>query len=85
MLKYMNGSSVKLNSHFSLLGSKAALELTKKEGEFQDLITWDQLTVAARETLNSDALDGNVWLSNKDEVPFKDDIFVDRLEDAYPW
>ncbi|KAF1795056.1 Necrosis inducing protein [Phytophthora cactorum] len=85
MLKYINGSSIKLDSYFSLVGSKAALQLTKEAGETQDLITWDQLTVAARDTLNSDALDGNVWLTNKDEVPFKDSIFMKRLEDAFPF
>ncbi|KAK1942621.1 hypothetical protein P3T76_006120 [Phytophthora citrophthora] len=85
MLKYVDGNSIKFDSHFSLLGNKAALQLTKEAGERQDLITWDQLTVAARDTLNGDALDGNAWFTTKDEVPFKDDIFVKRLQDAFPF
>ncbi|ETM00501.1 hypothetical protein L917_02783 [Phytophthora nicotianae] len=85
MLKYVDGSSIKLDSYFSFMGNKAALQLTKEHGETQDLITWDQLTVAARDTLNSDALDGNVWLTNKDEVPFNDDIFMQRLKNAFPF
>jgi hypothetical protein len=85
MLKYVDGSSVKLESYFSVLGNKAALRLTKEGGEKQDLITWDQLTVAARDTLNGDALDGNVLLTDNDEVPFKDDIFMQRLQDAFPF
>ncbi|EEY67239.1 NPP1-like protein [Phytophthora infestans T30-4] len=85
MLKYIHGSSIKLDSYFSFLGSKAALQLTKETGEIQDLITWDQMTVSARYTLNSDALDGNVWLTNIDEVPFKDTIFLKRLANAFPF
>ncbi|KAJ8575704.1 hypothetical protein ON010_g3508 [Phytophthora cinnamomi] len=84
LLKYMDGTSVKLESHYSVLGNKAALELTKDSGEFQDLITWGQLPVPARDALNGDAFDVR-YLFSKFEMPLKDSVFMSVLNKAYPW
>ncbi|OWZ20167.1 hypothetical protein PHMEG_0005451 [Phytophthora megakarya] len=48
------------------------------DGEFPDLIMWDQLTDAARGTLNDNKNFGDV------EVPFNDEHFQDHLEKAWP-
>ncbi|KAF1783425.1 Necrosis inducing protein [Phytophthora cactorum] len=49
------------------------------DGEYQDLIVWEQLTDAARVALND--------LNNfgKAEVPFNDEYFEDRLAEAWPF
>ncbi|KAG2770332.1 hypothetical protein JG687_00010189 [Phytophthora cactorum] len=53
--------------------------LSSWDGEYQDLIVWEQLTDAARVALND--------LNNfgKAEVPFNDEYFEDRLAEAWPF
>ncbi|GMF12909.1 unnamed protein product [Phytophthora lilii] len=79
MLKYLDGTSVKLDSHYSLLGNKQALQLTKESGEFQDLITWGQLTVEARNVLNGDAFDVKYFFSTF-KMPLKDEVFYEHSQ-----
>ncbi|ETP22305.1 hypothetical protein F441_04355 [Phytophthora nicotianae CJ01A1] len=54
------------------------LKLAEWDGEYQDLIMWEQLTDAARAALNDSANFGNA------EVPFSDEHYEDHLEKAWP-
>ncbi|ETM36676.1 hypothetical protein L914_16686, partial [Phytophthora nicotianae] len=49
------------------------------DGEYQDLIMWEQLTDAARAALNDDNNFGRA------EVPFSDTHYKDHLENAWPF
>ncbi|KAG7395653.1 hypothetical protein PHYBOEH_003372 [Phytophthora boehmeriae] len=51
---------------------------TTTAGDFQDLIMWDQLTDAARAALNTTDF-------GKAKVPFIDENFSEKLEDAWPF
>ncbi|OWZ10135.1 Necrosis inducing protein NPP1 [Phytophthora megakarya] len=82
--KYVNGSSVKIESYQSGWGFRAALQLTKKEGETQDLIMWDQLTDEAREALSSDVFDLELLFSTI-RMPLTDDAFTKVLKEAWPF
>ncbi|OWY99136.1 Necrosis inducing protein NPP1 [Phytophthora megakarya] len=85
--RHLDGSSVKLDSYNGRGFPKPRLQLTEERGEFQDLITWEQLTDEARDAL-SDAEFGG-WLmsklTTKRDMPLKDGIFEERLEDAWPF
>ncbi|ETO65308.1 hypothetical protein F444_17367, partial [Phytophthora nicotianae P1976] len=49
------------------------------DGEYQDLIMWEQLTDAARAALNDDNNFGRA------EVPFSDTHYKEHLENAWPF
>ncbi|ETL26488.1 hypothetical protein L916_19853 [Phytophthora nicotianae] len=55
-----------------------SLQLAQWDGEYQDLITWEQLTDAARVALNDNAKFGTA------EVPFSDTHYEDHLDNAWP-
>ncbi|OWZ18185.1 Necrosis inducing protein NPP1 [Phytophthora megakarya] len=82
--KYLDESSVKIDSYKSVWNIKAALRLTEKEGESQDLIMWDQLTDEAREALNSDVFNVELLMSTV-PMPLKDSAFVKTLKKAWPF
>ncbi|POM64636.1 Necrosis inducing-like protein NPP1 type [Phytophthora palmivora] len=81
---YVDGSSVKLDSYKSFWGLNAALRLTEKGGDNQDLIMWDQLTDEAREALNGEAFDIKILFSTI-QMPLKDEIFMKTLEKVWPF
>uniref|UniRef100_H3G7M7 Necrosis inducing-like protein NPP1 type n=1 Tax=Phytophthora ramorum TaxID=164328 RepID=H3G7M7_PHYRM len=51
--RFLDGSSVKLNSYRGYGFPKPRLQFTQIDGEFQDLITWEQLTEEARDALST--------------------------------
>ncbi|KAG3166009.1 hypothetical protein PC129_g20065, partial [Phytophthora cactorum] len=53
-------------------------ELKTWDGEYQDLIMWEQLTDAARVALNDSKNFGRA------EVPFSDEHYEDHLDKAWP-
>ncbi|GMF54059.1 unnamed protein product [Phytophthora fragariaefolia] len=82
--KYVtDGTAVKFDSYYSFWGSKLGVRTTTKTGETQDLIIWEQLTEEARTGL-SDA-DFGVEGSFKVVMPMLDDVFEDKLQNAYPF
>ncbi|KAK1942620.1 hypothetical protein P3T76_006119 [Phytophthora citrophthora] len=83
--KYVvDGTTVKFDSYASFWTGKMAIQLTKKEGETQDLITWEQLTDEARTVLSGAAFEAESTFS-KIVVPLKDDVFSSILKEAYPF
>ncbi|KAG2511018.1 hypothetical protein JM18_008267 [Phytophthora kernoviae] len=79
--KYVDDSSVKLDSYVDFWWSgKASLRLTEDTGETQDLIQWDQLTDAARESLSSFDFDEALWNTKKIKMPLKDGVFTKNLK-----
>ncbi|ETN07664.1 hypothetical protein PPTG_13004 [Phytophthora nicotianae INRA-310] len=77
---YVNGSSTSIRiSHSSgFFFGPASLDLSTRDGDYQDLIMWKQLTEEARKALNSANF-------GKSVVPFNDDNFEDMLEKAWPF
>eukprot|EP00644_Phytophthora_capsici_P006524 jgi/Phyca11/118674/e_gw1.36.305.1 len=83
--KYViDGTTVKFDSYVSFWASKQAIRLTKKEGEAQDLITWEQLTQEARTALSEADFKAESTFS-KVVMPLKDDVFSSILKKAYPF
>ncbi|KAG6944494.1 hypothetical protein JG688_00017048 [Phytophthora aleatoria] len=73
----LNGSSVKLDCD-NTLDYGYTLNETKKTGETQDLIMWNQLTDAARSALQ--------WTDfNGLSAPIGDGKFDELIENAYPF
>ncbi|GMF12903.1 unnamed protein product [Phytophthora lilii] len=83
--KYVvDGTTVKFDSYLSFWGSKLGVRLTKKSGDTQDLITWEQLTDEARTALSEADFDVD-WSTRKVVMPFDDEVFTDKLKKAYPF
>ncbi|CEG44167.1 NLP-like protein [Plasmopara halstedii] len=76
----VNGTTVLLKSHKSLMSARLALDLTEKSGEKEDLITWEELTPEARAALSS--VKRTEATANS---PLQDNKFFSLLEKAYPW
>ncbi|OWY96808.1 hypothetical protein PHMEG_00032830 [Phytophthora megakarya] len=55
------------------------MDFSSWDGEFQDLIMWEQLTDAARGALN----DSNNF--EDAEIPFNDENYEDHLDKAWPF
>ncbi|KAL4166276.1 hypothetical protein KRP22_013541 [Phytophthora ramorum] len=83
--RFLDGSSVKLDSYRGYGYPKPRLQFTQEEGEFQDLITWEQLTEEARDALSTADFDGPLFKKKKRKMPLKDGIFEFRLKDAWPF
>ncbi|KAG6623571.1 NPP1-like protein [Phytophthora cinnamomi] len=83
--KYLDGSSVKLDSYFGFSFPKPKLRFTELEGQTQDLITWEQLTDEARDALTNANFDSLVIKTMGKQMPLKDDVFYARLKDAWPF
>ncbi|OWZ18188.1 Necrosis inducing protein NPP1 [Phytophthora megakarya] len=79
-----DGTTIKFDSYLSILMGKQALQLTKTEGETQDLITWEQLTDEARNNLNEFDFESK-WSFSKVVMPLKDEEFTKKLKKAYPF
>uniref|UniRef100_H3GF80 Necrosis inducing-like protein NPP1 type n=1 Tax=Phytophthora ramorum TaxID=164328 RepID=H3GF80_PHYRM len=83
--KYVvDGTTVKFDSFRSFWGSKMGVKLTTKEGEMQDLITWEQMTEEARTALTDADFDVD-WSVRKVVMPMSDDVFMTKLKKAYPF
>jgi len=83
--KYViDGTTVKFDSYKSFWGSKQAIRLTTKEGETQDLVTWEPLTEQARTALTDADFDVSYSLK-KVVMPLADDAFAERLKKSYPF
>ncbi|ETI54141.1 hypothetical protein F443_03018 [Phytophthora nicotianae P1569] len=80
----IDGTTVKFDSYNSFWGSKQGVRLTKKSGDTQDLITWEQLSKQARTALSEADFDVQ-WTLKKVVMPLKDGAFTDRLQKAYPF
>ncbi|KAG3140191.1 hypothetical protein PI124_g17551 [Phytophthora idaei] len=80
----IDGTTIKFDSYGSFWGSKQGVRLTKKSGNLQDLITWEQLSEEARTALSEADFDVN-WSLKKVVMPLKDDAFSERLQKAYPF
>ncbi|KAF4316672.1 hypothetical protein BBO99_00009022 [Phytophthora kernoviae] len=83
---YINGSSVKLESYVGDMSpTSEPIQETLDAGETQDLIQWDQLTDAARESLSSfDFAEGEPSFRHHD-MPLEDSVFNETLKNAYPF
>ncbi|OWZ00956.1 Necrosis inducing protein NPP1 [Phytophthora megakarya] len=83
--KYViNGTTIKFDSYISMLMGKQALQLTKKEGETQDLIAWEQLTDEARNSLSEFDFESS-WSFSEVVMPLKDEEFTAKLKKACPF
>ncbi|KAE9318108.1 hypothetical protein PF008_g18572 [Phytophthora fragariae] len=80
----IDGTTVKFDSYRSFWGSKQGVRLTTKSGDTQDLITWEQLTEEARIGLSDADLDV-YWSMRKVVMPLADDVFMEKLKNAYPF
>ncbi|OWZ07684.1 hypothetical protein PHMEG_00019894 [Phytophthora megakarya] len=72
------GSNTTLRFAYTIIFGSAFMTFSNSDGDFQDLIMWEQLTDAARAALNDNNNFGSA------EVPFNDDHYESRLEKAYP-
>ncbi|OWY98532.1 hypothetical protein PHMEG_00030685 [Phytophthora megakarya] len=73
---YGSNTSLRFEYDTGLFGG-SYLDFATFDGEYQDLIMWEQLTDAARGALN----DGNNFGSA--EVPFSDEHYQNHLDNAY--
>ncbi|OWY92226.1 Necrosis inducing protein NPP1, partial [Phytophthora megakarya] len=83
--KHLDGSSVKLKFHAvpSEFGrGKQGLWPVEDAGEFQDLICWNQLTEAARQTLSTYHFS---FTNDMSTFPLKDDVFPRLLNATWPF
>ncbi|KAF4035803.1 Necrosis inducing protein (NPP1) [Phytophthora infestans] len=62
-----------------------AVKYTEDAGEFQDLITWDQLSDLARDALVKTDWDETLFNVARVKMPMKDGVFVEKLNGAYPF
>ncbi|OWZ18788.1 Necrosis inducing protein NPP1 [Phytophthora megakarya] len=83
--KFVDGSSIKLRSDVSFWGSTGVLKFTTTRGELQNLITWEQLTDEARDSLSEFELNVNAIEQKHAQVPFTDNVFRKHLEAGWPF
>ncbi|KAE9040343.1 hypothetical protein PR003_g5028 [Phytophthora rubi] len=83
--QYVDGSSVKVEYYYNHLIGNTALRLTEDAGEFQDLITWEQLSKLARYSLNHTDWDDTLFNAAGVKMPLKDGVFEELLEKAWPF
>ncbi|RLN52063.1 hypothetical protein BBJ29_007231 [Phytophthora kernoviae] len=83
MAKYLDGDSLKVEYYSDAVVASTALRLTKTKGEFQDLVTWDQLPDAARSALIDTDWDTTLFNTGA-KFPLKDSVFNETLAKACP-
>ncbi|KAG1702254.1 hypothetical protein DVH05_010044 [Phytophthora capsici] len=83
--EFLDDSRVKLESYRGFSYPRPKLRFTTHVGETQDLITWEQLTVEAREALSNAEFDSGLIKTTRREMPLKDGVFEKRLKDAWPF
>ncbi|POM66186.1 Hypothetical protein PHPALM_17993 [Phytophthora palmivora] len=74
---YIYGSNTSLRFEYKVLFG-TCLFFGYVDGEYQDLVMWEQLTDAARGALNDNDNFGEA------EVPFNEDNYEKHLENAWP-
>nr|AUD40038.1 Nep1-like protein Pc129485 [Phytophthora capsici] len=82
---YVDGDSVKLEYYYNHLLGSTSLQLTEDTGEFQDLITWDELSKLARYSLNHTDWDETLFDLAGLKMPLKDGVFQELLDKAWPF
>ncbi|KAF1786947.1 hypothetical protein Pcac1_g28250 [Phytophthora cactorum] len=75
---YIYGSNTSLRFQYQIDLGSPYLNFASWDGEYQDLIMWEQLTDAARVALNDSKNFGRA------EVPFSDEHYEDHLDKAWP-
>ncbi|KAL3659061.1 hypothetical protein V7S43_015945 [Phytophthora oleae] len=75
---YIYGSNTSLRFEYKTSDLTPYMDFSPWDGEYQDLIMWEQLTDAARVALNDSESFG------KAEVPFSDEHYEDHLDNAWP-
>ncbi|KUF90201.1 hypothetical protein AM588_10002589 [Phytophthora nicotianae] len=83
--RYVDGDSVKLKYYYNHLLGSTSLQLTEATGEFQDLITWDELSKLARYSLNHTDWDETLFNLAGLKMPLKDGVFDELLNKAWPF
>ncbi|EEY56775.1 NPP1-like protein [Phytophthora infestans T30-4] len=78
------GSHIKLESYSTFWSAKQGLRLTKKKGDIQDLIQWEQLPKAAQTALNDADFDTDK-AKTPVVVPFNDNYFQEKVAASYPF
>ncbi|POM66780.1 Hypothetical protein PHPALM_17303 [Phytophthora palmivora] len=75
---YIYGSNTSLRFEYNLGFATPYLDFAPWDGEYQDLIMWEQLSNATRAALNDDKN------FKRAEVPFSDEHYEDHLDKAWP-
>ncbi|CAI5727027.1 hypothetical protein KXD40_002370 [Peronospora effusa] len=83
--RYMNGTSLKVEYYFEDILGTTALKLTEDSGEFQDLITWDQLSELARYSLSNMQWDSSLLHFAGIDMPLKDGVINGILAATWPF
>ncbi|POM62347.1 NPP1-like protein [Phytophthora palmivora] len=83
--KYLDGNSLKVAYYYNHIWGNTAVKYTEEEGEFQDVITWNQLSDAARSSLNNTDWDESPFNVFHVKMPMKDGVFMEKLKGAYPF
>ncbi|KUF86374.1 NPP1 protein [Phytophthora nicotianae] len=76
--RYVSRSNTSLRMRYYLDLGTPYLNLNSVDGEYQDLVMWEQLPDAARAALNDSSNFG------KAEVPFNDEHYEEHLDNAWP-
>uniref|UniRef100_H3G9T3 Necrosis inducing-like protein NPP1 type n=1 Tax=Phytophthora ramorum TaxID=164328 RepID=H3G9T3_PHYRM len=83
--KYFDGTSLMVSYYYNHIFGNTAVKYTEDAGEFQPLITWDQLPDLARKALNNTDWDATPSNVARVKMPMKDGVFLEKLEGAYPF
>ncbi|ETK95235.1 hypothetical protein L915_01800 [Phytophthora nicotianae] len=83
--KYLDGNSLKVAYYYNHIYGNTAVKYTDETGEFQDLITWNQLSDLARSYLNNTDWDETPLNAALLKMPMKDDVFMKKLKSAHPF
>ncbi|KAG2819151.1 hypothetical protein JG687_00007292 [Phytophthora cactorum] len=83
--KYLDGNSLKVAYYYNHIYGNTAVKYTEETGEFQDLITWNQLSDLARDSLSNTDWDETPLNVALLKMPMKDGVFMKKLKSAYPF
>ncbi|OWY91976.1 Necrosis inducing protein NPP1, partial [Phytophthora megakarya] len=83
--KYLSGSSVKIKYHNNLILASTQVRVTEKEGEYQGLVTWDQLPATARDALGNSDWDTTIFNMFGAKMPLRNGTFTSLLKTAWPF
>ncbi|EGZ14527.1 hypothetical protein PHYSODRAFT_509491, partial [Phytophthora sojae] len=82
---YLDGNSGKVEYYHNFIFAATALQLTGDKGEYQDLITWEQLSDAARNALIEKDWGTTLFDLIGAKMPLKDQNFNKTLKAAFPF
>ncbi|KAE8877132.1 hypothetical protein PF005_g27983 [Phytophthora fragariae] len=83
--KYLDGDNLKVAYYYNHIVGGTAVKYTEEVGEFQDVITWDQLPKLPRDLLNNTDWDYTPFNVAHLKMPMKDGVFMKKLKSAYPF